>query len=280
MNRLLIVDGSNLLFQMFFGMPARIVNHQGKAIQGTLGFTGALLKIIRMVKPTHAIVLFDGEHENERSALDADYKANRIDYSTVPEEESPFSQIMDVYAALDFMGIVHTETTDCEADDLIASYALTYAQEYEIVISSFDSDLFQLISDRVSILRYRGEKTVICTPLYLTEKYGITPEQYADFKSLTGDASDNIRGADKIGPKTAAALLSEYGSLERIIANAENIRKPSIRASVLQNTDRLRTNFELIKLRQTHQIPFTAEELTLRCDRFSTNTVLSGIGLR
>ena len=280
MNRLLIVDGSNLLFQMFFGMPARIVNHQGKAIQGTLGFTGALLKIIRMVKPTHAIVLFDGEHENERSVLDADYKANRIDYSTVPEEESPFSQIMDVYAALDFMGIVHTETTDCEADDLIASYALTYAQEYEIVISSFDSDLFQLISDRVSILRYRGEKTVICTPLYLTEKYGITPAQYADFKSLTGDASDNIRGADKIGPKTAAALLSEYGSLERIIANAENIRKPSIRASVLQNTDRLRTNFELIKLRQTHQIPFTAEELTLRCDRFSTNTVLSGIGLR
>ena len=280
MNRLLIVDGSNLLFQMFFGMPARIVNHQGKAIQGTLGFTGALLKIIRMVKPTHAIVLFDGEHENERSALNADYKANRIDYSTVPEEESPFSQIMDVYAALDFMGIVHTETTDCEADDLIASYALTYAQEYEIVISSFDSDLFQLISDRVSILRYRGEKTVICTPLYLTEKYGITPAQYADFKSLTGDASDNIRGADKIGPKTAAALLREYGSLERIIANAENIRKPSIRASVLQNTDRLRTNFELIKLRQTHQIPFNAEELTLHCDGFSTNTVLSGIGLR
>ena len=280
MNRLLIVDGSNLLFQMFFGMPARIVNHQGKAIQGTLGFTGALLKIIRMVKPTHAIVLFDGEHENERSALDADYKANRIDYSTVPEEESPFSQIMDVYAALDFMGIVHTETTDCEADDLIASYALTYAQEYEIVISSFDSDLFQLISDRVSILRYRGEKTVICTPLYLTEKFGITPAQYADFKSLTGDASDNIRGADKIGSKTAAALLREYGSLERIIANAENIRKPSIRASVLQNTDRLRTNFELIKLRQTHQIPFNAEELTLHCDGFSTNTVLSGIGLR
>lgn len=280
MNRLLIVDGSNLLFQMFFGMPARIVNHQGKAIQGTLGFTGALLKIIRMVKPTHAIVLFDGEHENERSALDADYKANRIDYSTVPEEESPFSQIMDVYAALDFMEIVHTETTDCEADDLIASYALTYAQEYEIVISSFDSDLFQLISDRVSILRYRGEKTLICTPLYLTEKYGITPAQYADFKSLTGDASDNIRGADKIGPKTAAALLREYGSLERIIENAENIRKPSIRASVLQNTDRLRTNFELIKLRQTHQIPFNAEELTLHCDGFSTNTVLSGIGLR
>ncbi|MDE7248723.1 MAG: flap endonuclease, partial [Lachnospiraceae bacterium] len=105
MNRFLIVDGSNLLFQMFFGMPARIVNDQGKAIFGTLGFVGALLKIIRKVEPTHIVVLFDGEHENERSGLDPDYKANRIDYSEVPEEDNPFSQIDDVYAALDFMGI-------------------------------------------------------------------------------------------------------------------------------------------------------------------------------
>lgn len=75
MNRLLIVDGSNLLFQMFFGMPARIVNEQGKAIQGTLGFVGALLKIIRKIEPTHIAVFFDGEHENARVSLKADYKA-------------------------------------------------------------------------------------------------------------------------------------------------------------------------------------------------------------
>ena len=79
MKRLLIVDGSNLLFQMFFGMPTRITNSAGKAIQGTLGFVGALLKIIRAIEPTHTAVLFDGEHENERSALNADYKANRVD---------------------------------------------------------------------------------------------------------------------------------------------------------------------------------------------------------
>ena len=140
MNRLLIVDGSNLLFQMFFGMPARIVNEQGKAIQGTLGFVGALLKIIRRTEPTHIVILFDGEHENERSALDSDYKANRVDYSETPEEETPFSQLPDVYEALDYLGIKHTETIACETDDLIAGYALTYGQENEIVISSFDSD--------------------------------------------------------------------------------------------------------------------------------------------
>lgn len=118
MNRILIIDGSNLLFQMFFGMPARIVNDQGKAIQGTLGFVGAFLKIIRKVEPTHIAVLFDGEHKNDRTTLDADYKTNRIDYSEIPEDQNPFSQISDVYAALDFMGIKHTETTICEADDL------------------------------------------------------------------------------------------------------------------------------------------------------------------
>lgn len=85
---------------MFFGMPARIVNGKGKAIWGTLGFVGALLKMIRKVEPTHAAVLFDREHENTRSALDQNYKANRVDYSETPEEDNPFSQLLDVYAAL------------------------------------------------------------------------------------------------------------------------------------------------------------------------------------
>ena len=147
MNRLLIVDGSNLLFQMFFGMPARIANEQGKAIQGTLGVVGALLKIIRKTEPTHIAVLFDGEHESIRATLDSAYKANRVDYSEMPEENNPFSQLPDVYAALDYLGIKHAETCSCETDDWIAGYAFTYGQENEIVISSFDSDFFQLVTD-------------------------------------------------------------------------------------------------------------------------------------
>lgn len=184
MNRLLAIDGSDLSFQMFFGMPARIVNEQGKAIQGTLGFVGALLRIIRRTEPTHVAVLFDGEHENNRSQINADYKANRIDYSQTPEEETPFSQLPDVCVALDYLRIKYAE----------------------IVISSFDSDFFQLITDKVSVLRYRGEKTVICNPDYINDKFHIKPNQYADFKSLTGDISDNIRGADKVGPKTSTTI--------------------------------------------------------------------------
>lgn len=280
MDRLLIVDGSNLLFQMFFGMPARIVNEQGKAIQGTLGFTGALLKIIRRAGATHVAVLFDGEHRNDRTLLDPEYKANRMDYGEIPEEENPFSQLEDVYAALDFLGIKHTETTDCEADDLIAGYALSLKEGTEMVISSFDSDFFQLITDKVSVLRYRGEKTVICTPGYIKEKFGITPGQYADFKALTGDTADNIKGADKVGPKTAASLLNAYGTLENILANAAGIRKPSVRESIIRNTERLRKNDKLIRLGKEVALPFDLQELVYCDTGITTNEVLKGIGLR
>lgn len=280
MPKLLIIDGLNLLFQMFFGMPSRIINKDGKAIQGTLGFVGALLKIIRMTEPTHIVALFDGEHENDRAELNAEYKANRTDYSTIAEEDSPFSQLSDVYAALDFMKIRHTEVVEFETDDVIASYAMKYGTKMQIVIMSFDSDFFQLINDNVTVLRYRGDKTVICNCEYIQEKLSILPSQYADFKSLTGDASDNIKGIDKVGPKTAAQLIGQFGTLNDILANAEQIPKPSVRESIKKSAERLKVNYRLIKLDNKALLPFAADELQYKYDGTTTNEVLAGIGLR
>ncbi len=280
MSKLLIIDGSNLLFQMFFGMPARIVNAEGKAIQGTLGFVGAFLKIVRMVSPTHIVVLFDGETENPRKALDGDYKANREDYSKVDEEENPFSQLPDIYAALDALSVKHAETADCETDDLIAAYVHQYGEEHEILISSFDSDFFQLISDKVTVLRYRGENTVLCTPRYIEEKLGICPMQYADYKSLTGDSADNIKGADKVGPKTAAALLCEFGTLKELLDHAEEVKKPSVRTSLMNDRARLEKNYRLIKLEGGHDVPFPLEALVFNDRGMTTTEVLRKIGLK
>ena len=288
-NKLLIVDGSNLLFQMFFGMPARIYNEDGIGIWGVLGFVGALLKIVRQTEPTHVAVLFDGESENERRDLDEDYKANRVDYSEVEEEENPFSQLPYIYEALDFLGMAHAETTDCETDDWIASYVKRYAandeedncdDENEIVISSFDSDFFQLLSKKVSILRYRGDHSVICTPEFLQEKFGIKPWQYVDFKSMTGDKADNIVGADKIGPKTASALLQEFGTLDSILEHAESIKKNAVRESIIKNKERLILNLKLIKLEGSHELPFGLEELKYSYNGITTTEVLRGIGLK
>ena len=280
MKRLLIIDGSNLLFQMFYGMPARIVNGEGKAIQGTLGFVGAMLKIIRRVRPSHVAVLFDGECESGRRELDEAYKSGRPDYSGMAEEDTPFSQLPDIYAALDYLGIAHKETTDCEADDWIAGYALTLGREFEIVIASQDSDFFQLITDTVSVLRYRGEKSVLCDPEYIRNKLGIEPGQYADYKALTGDTADNIRGAEKIGPKTAAQLMGEFGSLEALLQAPERIKKPSVRASVIRNEQRLRINYRLIRLFPGAQLPFLPEDLAWEDPGVTTTEVLTAIGLR
>ena len=279
MKKLLIIDGHNLLFQMFFGMPARIVNKQGKAIQGVLGFVGALNKIIKLTEPTHIVVVFDGEHENDRAEILPEYKANRIDYSEISDNENPFSQLGFIYDALDFMGIKHFEADTLEADDVIAGYAITYKKEMQIVISSFDSDFFQLVDENVSVLRYRGDKTVICGAEYIQERFGISPNHYADFKSLTGDNSDNIKGAEKVGVKTAAALIKQFGSLDNIISGAKEIAKPSVRESIAASRERLRDNYKLIKLENNAELKFDMNDLIHGSTAFATNEVLREIGV-
>lgn len=278
--RLVIVDGHNLLFQMFYGMPARIVNKEGKAIQGVLGFVGALIKIIRQALPTHLVVLFDGEHENQRAEINNDYKANRPDFSQVPEEENPFSQLPDVYKALDYMGIRHTEIADGETDDAIAAYVCAYAQEADIVVVSWDSDFFQLIKPNVKVLRYRGKSSVWCDEAFIQEKFGIRPEQYADFKSLVGDKADNIKGVEKIGVKIAAALLQEFGRLEAILAEPERIAKKSVREAIQSSVEQMQVNYRLIKLGAGVRLPFVLEELAFEADGRTTMQVLEGCGVR
>ena len=280
MERILIVDGHNLLFQMFYGMPARITNEKGISIGGTLGFVGALLKIFRLTSPTHVVVLFDSETKNGRGELNPEYKANRTDFSDIPEGETPFSQLPYIYAALDFLGVAYAEAVNCETDDIIASYVYTYGEKCKIIISSFDSDFFQLISEHVSVLRYRGRNTLIFTDQTVREKFGIEPCRYADFKAMTGDTADNIRGADKIGPKTAAELLLQCGSLECIIENADRICKPSIRASVMQNAERLRMNYRLIKLDSHAALPYEKEKLIFSDAGRTTGEILHAIGLK
>lgn len=278
--KLLIVDGSNLLFQMFYGMPARITNSQGKAIQGTLGFVGALLKMIRAVSPSHVFVAFDGECENARTEIDTDYKANRPDYHDVPEEETPFSQLPDIFRALDYLGIPYRETECCEADDWIAGYARRYGGDGDVVIASQDSDFFQLITDRIHVLRYRGEQSTLCDPAYIRAKLGIDPCRYASYKSLTGDTADNIRGVEKVGPKTAAALLNQFRDVEDLIAHAGEIAKPSVRESVMNSTDRIRRNYALIALSGEADLPFALEKLAYTYTGITTTQVLGAIGLR
>lgn len=279
MKRLLVIDGHNLLFQMFFGMPSRIIGASGKAIQGVIGFVGAVNRMIDMLSPTHVAVIFDGEKSNPRKELCEEYKANRPDWSQVPEDENPFTQLPDVYAALDYMGIMHTETVTCETDDVIASYATRYKDEAEVYISSFDSDYFQLICERVKVVRYRGASTVVCDRDYITARYGVEPSLYLDFKCLVGDTSDNIRGIPGVGPKTAARIINEIGGIDKIKGGCERIFSEKIRLAIKDGLEVIDRNRELIRLDGRADIPFSLEELELIGARYRTMEVVRGIGL-
>jgi 5'-3' exonuclease len=282
MDKLLIIDGHNLLFQMFFGMPSRIFNHENKPIHATIGFVGGLMKIIRQIRPTHIFVIFDGEAGGDRNEINPDYKANRIDYTDVAEEENPFAQLPDIYRALDHMNIRHSESVLVEADDVIAAYAMRFGGGTEIVISSNDNDFIQLVNANVSTFVYRGDSSVLYDEAAVRLKYGIDPSFHADYKCLIGDQSDNIKGVLKIGPKTAARLINQFGGVEEILAHADEITPLSIREAILQNIDKLHENMSLVKLGSGAPLPFEMPDLKWEYDakELSSRDVLKAIGVR
>lgn len=279
MEKLLLVDGHNLLFQMFYGMPSRIVNRDGISVQGVLGFVGALRKIIAFTAPTHVGVLFDSEAPRMRQELDPEYKSNRPDWEELPPEETLFGQLPMVYEALSEMGIAHTEVTDGETDDAMAAYARQIPPEQTLIIASMDSDFFQLIGETVTVLRYRGKESLLCDESYVQSRFGVTPDRYADAKALVGDSSDNIPGVPGIGPKTAAALLNRFGSLEELLVRAAEIERPSLRRAVEENADRILLNARLIRLTGEMDLPLPVEEMQYTADGRSTKEILERIGV-
>ena len=278
-DRLLLVDGHNLLFQMFYGMPSRITGRSGVDIRGVVGFVGALCRLIRMCAPTHIALIFDSETHNPRYDILDEYKANRPDFSLMSDDENPFARLPDIYRAIDKMGIRHEEARLAECDDVIASYALSYKDECEIVISSHDSDFLQLISDSVRILRYRGDSTLICDREYVMNKFGVSPGLYIDAKALYGDTSDNIPGIRGIGPKTAAKLVSEAGGAEELIRSPERIQNPRLRKMIEESGDMIRRNLSLMRLSGDAPLPFTLDELKWEPRVYRTMDILKNIDL-
>lgn len=259
--RLLLIDGHNLLFRMFYGMPDNFYTADGVKYNALYGFVCAMEKVMRMVQPTHVFVSFDSPDCGDRRELDEAYKANRPDYSEMAPEECPFTQLPAIYAALGRMNIPYAEIHGCEADDVIASYAVKYAGEYDVMIMSTDRDYWQLVSEKVSILNYHGYDSTLVTPQTVRQKYGVEPAQFADWKCLVGDKSDNIVGVPGVGPKNAAALLGTFGSLEYLMEHTDGIPRPAIRRAVEEAKERLLLNRKLILLDGNASLPLPAEEL-------------------
>ena len=225
---MVLIDGNNLLFRMFFGMPNKIYDAKGHLIHGTIGFVGTLLKIIKEHESDYLVVVFDSEIPSEKFK-DINYKKNRIiNYESVLDEENPYTQLPDIKRCLDYMGITFIEKEKCEADDIIATICKLYRDVmHEIIIISTDKDYFQLIDKKINVLCPRGKNSILYNEVMIKEKFGILPKQYILYSALIGDKSDNIPGIYGIGKVTASNLVNEYDCIDNIFYNLKSL-KPSI----------------------------------------------------
>ena len=214
--RLVAIDGHNLLFRMFYGVPARVYSRDGKLINGVIGFIAAVLRYIRSFRPEYALVVFDSEKSSGRAAAYEEYKGTRrSDFSNCADEENPFSQLGYTRDVLDMLGVKYCEIDGYEADDVLASYA-GLKRDLHVCIVSADSDLLQLVKENVVVYVDRGKTGVLYDREMVREKYGIWPESIVDYKALVGDRSDNIPGVPGIGHKTAVKLIETYGGVDRL----------------------------------------------------------------
>ena len=238
MGGLLLVDGHNLLFRMFYGMPFPFYNQSNKNITATVGFIGTVVKMIKYLNVANCLVVFDGENSRDiREVNYKSYKANReTNFGMLPDNENPFVQLEYIKASLDYLRIKWIETDCCECDDYIAMIAQQF--DGKVFISSTDTDFFQLVNDWVKIIKFKGKNSVLIDKQYIYRCYGINPEDFVLYKALVGDSSDNIRGIDNVGPKTAKKIINS-------ILDSDNNRFFAI---YNKNIDLITRNLQLIKL--------------------------------
>ena len=221
--RLLLLDGHSLAYRAFFGMPAEnFITASGQVTNAVYGFTSMLLSTLEQQQPTHIAVAFDVSRETFRRQQYPEYKANRA--ATPPEFKGQVELIKDV---LDVLGIRHASLEGFEADDIIATWATRAAAAgVDVTILTGDRDSLQLVTDRITVLSPRKgvSDLVPMTPDAVKEKYGVTPQQYADVAAMRGDSSDNLPGIPGVGEKTAANWLTQYGSLTNLVTHADELK--------------------------------------------------------
>ncbi len=224
MKKLILIDGSNIMFRAYYGTA-----YSGNLMQNSKGqYTNAVFGFVNMINSvlredfTHILVAFDKGKQTFRHEFFSDYKGGR---KPMPEELR--SQINLIKESLDVLGVAQREISLIEADDIIGTYSKAYYDDFdEIEIISNDKDLLQLLNDKVSMrASKKGMKDYfLYTPDYLKETMNVSPNQITDLKGLMGDASDNLPGIPGVGEKTAVKLLSEYLTLEGVLESKDNIK--------------------------------------------------------
>lgn len=237
--RIAIVDVSSYIFRAFHALPP-MTSPDGTPVNSIYGFISMFLKTMGRFKDYSVVAALDSGHETFRKKKFPAYKANRKEVD--PDLKVQFQFIQDMLEALNIPGMVKP---GFEADDIIASIVCSNPSSQIVIISS-DKDLMQLISDGRVVL-YDGMKDRFIDSAAVIEKFGVEPSRMCDLLSLTGDSSDNIPGLPGVGPKTAASLLNEYGTIDNIYRNLDKL-KPALRTKFSDLREQLEISRELVRL--------------------------------
>ncbi|OKP98328.1 DNA polymerase I [Paenibacillus sp. P46E] len=221
MDKLILIDGNNIIYRAFFAMPP-LTNTAGQQTNAVYGFTTMLLRLIEEHKPTHMIVAFDAGKITFRHEGYEDYKGGR--QKTPPELSEQFPMLKELLRNL---GVPQFEINGYEADDIIGSISREADEAgRQVMIVSGDKDMLQLASDHTTVALVRKGVTEVemYGPQQIRDKYDLTPQQIIDLKGLMGDASDNIPGVPGVGEKTALKLLQQFGSVEGVLAGTDELK--------------------------------------------------------
>lgn len=259
---LYIIDTHAEIFRAYYAIRSGLTSSiTGEATHAVFGFVGTLIRILSQLRPKYLVAAIDTPGKTFRNDLYPEYKANR---SAPPDDL--VTQIHRILQLLDAFGILTLGTLELEADDIIASVTQAVlddpdAKNVDVTIVSRDKDLEQLLCDRVAMLDLHNDKTIDVQSLLETK--GIKPSQVVDVLALMGDTSDNVPGVEKIGLKTAAQLIGEYGSIDGIFENIDKI-KGKRRENLEKSRSQIALSQQLVTLKRDATLDFSLEQARVK----------------
>ncbi|HEX9047813.1 MAG TPA: 5'-3' exonuclease H3TH domain-containing protein [Verrucomicrobiae bacterium] len=245
MKRLLIVDGHAYAYRAFHAIR-NLRGPEGRPTNAIYGFIKMLEKLRVALEPAGLMVVWDGGLSAERMAALPEYKIHRPE---MPEDLRP--QLNEIGEYLTAVGVASFCGPGIEADDYIACLARQAAgQGWQVVIASSDKDFMQLVCGNIGLWNPNDKAGMVWTREQVLARSGVEPGQVADWLALMGDAVDNIPGVPGVGPKTAADLLKQFGSVASLYGRLAEVKSEKLRAALTAAAENVRRNLRLVQLHE------------------------------
>ncbi|MBW6512317.1 MAG: DNA polymerase I [Desulfuromonadaceae bacterium] len=264
--RLYLIDGSSYIYRAFYAIR-HLSNSRGEPTNAVYGFTNMLLKVVRDEKPDLLAVVFDARGPTFRKEIYPAYKANR---AATPDDLIP--QLPLIREVVRGFNIPALEREGFEADDIIATLAKKFAADgFDVMIVTGDKDLMQVVTDKIRLLDTMKDK--ISGLAEVAERFGGSPDKVVEVQALAGDSSDNVPGVPGIGEKTAVKLIQQFGSVENLLANLDQL-KGKQRENLENFSAQALLSKRLVKLVDDVDLPYNAADFTLSApDREALTTL-------